>query len=430
MGSLKAFVVGQLIDGHGGEPLKDAVLIEAGGRIVSMGLAADTLIPDDAEVVVAPGSTLLPGLIDSHVHLAYSGAIDPRVLRAEMSEMSYPLLALRAAQHAKQTLEWGFTAVRDLNAPGGVVIDLARAVDAGYVQGARVVACGLGLSVTGVHMDTGGWGDHVHLGAMTRPCDGPEEFRKGVREQVKRRADCVKINLCGGSLRDERAPWKQEMTDAEIEAAIDEAHRLGRKVAAHTSGGPAIATAVRMGLDSVEHGHWIDQETAELMAEKGIFYVPTLLVNERNFDFTPKQLGLSHQAWRWLEQAREAKWRSLELARKAGVQIACGTDAGFMLPHGEMNARELELLVQGGLTPLEAITAATKTNAALMELSEIGTLEVGKKADLLLVAGDPLADIRLLQRQERLRVFKDGCEVTRADLLRKHAAETGGSYDS
>jgi imidazolonepropionase-like amidohydrolase len=422
---LRAFVVGQLIDGHGEKPLKEAVLIEAGGRVVSIGSRGETPIPEQAEVITAPGSTLLPGLVDSHVHLAYSGAIDPSALRTEMSGMSYPLLALRAAQHARRTLEWGFTAVRDLNAPGGVVIDLARAIDAGYVQGARVVACGLGLSVTGGHMDKGGWGDHVHLEAMARPCDGPEEFRKGVREQVRRGAGCIKINLCGGSLRDERAPWKQEMTDAEVEATIDEAHRLERKVAAHTSGGPAVATAVRMGLDSVEHGHWIDQETAELMAEKGTVYVPTLLVNERNFDFTPEQLGVSQQAWRWLEQAREAKWRSLELARKAGVRIACGTDAGFMLPHGEMNARELELLVQGGLTPLEAITAATKTNAALMGLSEVGTLEAGKRADLLLVAGDPLADIRILQRQERLRVFKDGREVTRADFLRKHTAEAG-----
>jgi len=428
--SQTVFLVGKLLDGAGGVVEQGFLLIE-NNRIAALGRQGDLgELPANTAVINAPHSTLLPGLIDSHVHLAYSGVVESRAFRAEASEMSYPLLALRAAKHARETLEWGYTAVRDLNAPGGVIIDLARAIHAGYVVGPRVVACGLGLSITSGHMDKGGWGDHVSLEGMTAPCDGPDQFRRGVREQVKRGATCIKINLCGGSFRDWATPWKQEMTDTEIEAAIDEAHRLERKVAAHTSGGPAITTAVRVGLDSVEHGHWLDQKTAELMAEKGTFYVPTLLVNERNFDFTPEQLGVNQQAWRWLEQAREAKWQSLELARKAGVRIACGTDAGFMLPHGKMNARELELLVQGGLTPLEAITAATKTNAALIGLDGVGTLEAGKRADLLLVTGDPLTDIRVLQQQERLRIFKDGCEVTGSKFLLKHTAEAGGSYDS
>jgi len=422
---MKAFIVGQLIDGHGGKPLKQAVLLEDQGRILAVGSKGSIGIPDGAEVIEAPGATLLPGLMDSHVHLAYSGSPNLGAFRSEASEMSYPLLALRAAKHARQTLEWGFTAVRDLNAPGGVIIDLAKAIDAGYVTGARVKACGLGLSVTGGHMDKGGWGDHVHFEAMTAPCDGPDEFRRGVREQVKRGADFIKINLCVGSVRDLNQPYRQEMTDEEIFAAIDEAHRLERKVAAHTSGGPAITTAVRMGLDTVEHGHWVDEATAELMAEKGAYYIPTLLVNECNFDFSPQELGVSKASWAWLVRSREDKWRSLEIVRKAGVKIGCGTDAGFMLPHGEMNARELELLVKGGLSELEAITAASKTNAELMELPDCGTLETGKVADLLLVSGDPLSDIRVLQHQEKLRVFKDGLEVTRPDLLTQWSDPSG-----
>lgn len=411
---MKVFRVGQLLDGQGGTPLKRALLLEEKGRIRAVGSQGSIGIPDGAEIIEAPEATLLPGLMDSHVHLAYSGSPALGAFRSEASEYPYPLLALRAAQHARQTLEWGFTAVRDLNAPGGVVIDLARAIQAGYVSGARVRACGLGLSVTGGHMDQGGWGDHVRFEGMTHPCDSPDEFRRGVREQVKRGADLIKINLCVGSVRDPGQPYRQEMSDAEIEAAIDEAHRLERRVAAHTSGGPSVTSAVRMGLDSVEHGHWLDQQTAELMAAKGAFYVPTLLVNERNFDFSPAELGVSRASWDWLERSREDKWKSLELVRKAGVRIGLGTDAGFMLPHGSMNARELELLVRGGLTPLEAITAATKTNALLMELPELGTLQAGKIADLLLVTGDPLQDIGILQNQERLRVFKDGLEVTRA----------------
>lgn len=422
---MRAFIVGQLVDGNGGQPLMNGVLLEDKSLIVGIGFKGALSIPEHTEVIEAPNATLLPGLMDSHVHLAYSGSPRARAFRAEASEQSYPLLALRAAHHAKQSLEWGFTAVRDMNAPGGIIIDLARAINAGYVRGPRTRACGLGLSVTGGHMDQPGWGDHVKFGAMTLPCDGPEAFRRGVREQVKRGADFIKINLCVGSRRDLSTPYRQEMIDAEIEAAIDEAHRLEKKVAAHSSGGPAIARAVEMGLDTVEHGHWLDERTAELMAERGAFYVPTLLVNERNFDFTPEEMGVNQKAWAWLEKAREDKWASLERVRRVGVRIGCGTDAGFMLPHGSMNARELELLVRGGLTPMEAIVAATKTNAELMELGEAGVLEVGKIADLLLVAGNPLEDIRVFQRQEKLRVFKGGVEVTRPDLLAQWSATEG-----
>lgn len=407
------FLVDKLLDGAGGVT-EQAFLRMEQGRITALGRQSDLgEIPDSTTVIRAPHSTLLPGLIDSHVHLAYSGAIESRAFRAEASEMSYSLLALRAAKHARETLEWGYTAVRDLNAPGGVIIDLAQAINAGYVTGTRVVACGLGLSVTGGHMDKGGWGDHVSFEAMTAPCNSPDQFRRGVREQVKRGATCIKINLCGGSFRDWSQPWKQEMTNPEIEAAIDEAHRLERKVAAHTSGGPSVTTAMRMGLDSVEHGRWLDQECVEAMAEKGAHYVPTLLVQENHFEHSWESQGVGAMGRKWLELGREGMWESLTLARAAGVKFSTGTDAGFMLPHGSVNAREIELFVQGGFTPLEAITAATKHGAELLDLDEVGALEVGKIADLLLVEGDLLEDVRILQKQENLRVFKDGAEVMR-----------------
>jgi len=407
------FLVGKLLDGAGGVTEQGFLRMEK-NRITAIGRQADLgELPTSATVIHAPTSTLMPGLIDSHVHLAYAGAIESRAFRAEASEMGYPLLALRAAKHARETLEWGYTAVRDLNAPGGVIIDLARAIHAGYVQGPRVVACGLGLSITSGHMDKGGWGDHVSFEGMTAACDGPEEFRKGVREQVKRGACCIKINLCGGSFRDWSAPWKQEMTDAEIEAAIDEAHRLERKVAAHTSGGPSVTTAVRMGLDSVEHGRWLDAECVEAIAEKDAYYVPTLLVQENHFEHSWEAQGVNAAGRKWLELGREGMWESLTRARAAGVKVSTGTDAGFMLPHGRVNAREIELLVKGGFTPLEAITAATKHGAELLDLDEVGTLEAGKLADLVLVEGDVLENIRILQKQENLRVFKDGVEVVR-----------------
>jgi imidazolonepropionase-like amidohydrolase len=406
---VNAFTADRLLDGHGGAPLEDAVLLEENGVIARVGSRSEVAVPDGAHVTHT--RTLMPGMIDTHVHLAYSGSPHKGAFRAEASETSYPLLALRAAKHARDTLTWGFTAARDMNAPGGVVIDLRDAINSGHVVGPRVKACGLGLSVTGGHMDAPGWGDQVRLRDMTLPCDGPEAFMRGARAQIKRGADFIKINLCVSSRRDPNVPYRQEMTDAEIERVMAEAARLERRVAAHTSGGPSVKTAVMHGLNTVEHGHWIDAETADLMAERGAYYVPTLLVNERNFDFPPQELGMSQATLAWLERAREDKWTSLEIVHRAGVKIALGTDAGFMLPHGEMNARELELLMHGGLSALEAITAATKTGAELMELGGVGTLEAGKLADFLLVDGDPIKDIRVLQRRETLRVFKDGVEV-------------------
>ncbi len=405
-----AFLVGTVIDGTGAPARERRTVLVEGGRIAACGAREEVEVPAGAEVVEAPHATLIPGLIDLHVHLAFSGAKERGTFRTEVAGLSYAQMALRAASHALATLRAGFTTLRDVHAPGGVVIDLARAIRMRHVPGPTIHACGTGLSVTGGHMDQPGWGDHVRLEGATCPCDGPLAFRRGVRRQVKRGADLIKINACVSSLLHPDHPWRQEMTDEELEAACDEAHRLERHVAAHTSGGPGLTAAVRAGVDTVEHGHWIDRETADLMAESGTILVPTLLVNERNFDFPRAELGGSDAQWRWLEQSRDAKWESLETARRAGVRIGCGTDAGYMIPHGEMNARELELLVQGGLSPVEAIRSATSIGAERLGI-EAGVIAPGRLADLVLVAGDPVADIRVLQDSRLLRVFKEGTEV-------------------
>jgi imidazolonepropionase-like amidohydrolase len=382
-----------------------------GERIVGV-TARGEGTPANAEVIDAPGATLMPGLIDTHVHMAYDGAVEGYRYRLAAVSRDYPALALQAAAHARETLAWGITSVRDLNAPGGVVLALRDAIAAGHVPGPRVIACGQGLSVTSGHMDKGGYAEHVTLRDVNAPCDGAEAFRAGVRTQVKRGADCIKINLCGGSSRDLTRPYKQEMTDDEVVAAIDEAHRLERHVAAHTSGGPSVTMAVRAGLDSVEHGHWIDDETADLMAERGCTYVPTLLVNERNFEVGRAVLGGSDASWAWLERAREDKWASLERVRRAGAPIALGTDAGFMVPHGSMTAREIELLVHGGLSAIAALESATRVGARLLGI-DAGEIAPGRLADLLLVDGDPTEDVRVLQDAARLRTIRSGRMVTR-----------------
>ncbi len=201
------------------------------------------------------------------------------------------------------------------------------------------------------------------------------------------------------------------MTNEEIAAACDEAHMWGLKVAAHTVGGESLLNTIIHGADTVEHAHFTDERIIGEMVKRGTYYVPTLLVNERNFEFTPEEQGATPSSWRWLNASREAKWKTVAAARAAGVKICCGTDAGYMIPHGPMNWREIALLAKGGLTPLEAITAATATNHDLLGI-DAGRLLPGKLADILIVAGDPLKDLAILGVPEALTVFKGGRKIS------------------
>jgi imidazolonepropionase-like amidohydrolase len=401
----------QLIDGTGAQPIAGGAVLVEGERILAVGRRADIGRPEGAEVVTAgPGSTVMPGLADVHVHLAYSGIPNKAAFRNELIEMSYAAVALRAAAYARATLRMGFTSLRDMHAPGGAIIDLAASIARGDTIGPRVKACGRGLSVTGGHMDQPGFADHASFRDLTQPCDGPVGFRRGAREEIKRGADFIKINSsCSDG--DRIGVWnRQEMTNEEIAAVCDEAHMWGIKVAAHTVGGDSLLNTIVHGADTVEHAHFTDERIIGEMVKRGTYYVPTLLVNERNFEFTPEEQGATPSSWRWLNASREAKWKTVAAARQAGVRICCGTDAGYMIPHGPMNWRELQLLVQGGLTPLEAITAATATNHDLLEI-DAGRLQPGRLADILVVDGDPLADIAILGLPEKLTVFKGGMKV-------------------
>lgn len=401
----------QVIDGTGAPPLAQGAVLVEGELILAVGRRADIGRPDGAQIVAAPsGATLMPGMADVHVHLAYSGQPHKAAFRSELIEMSYAAVALRASRYAYSTLKMGFTAVRDMHAPGGTIIDLAAAIGKGETLGPRIKACGCGLSVTGGHMDQPGFADHTAFRDLTQPCDGPVEFRRGARAQIKRGADFIKINSsCSDGNR--IGVWnRQEMTNEEIAAACDEAHMWGMKVAAHTVGGDSLYNTIVSGVDTVEHAHFTDERIIGEMVKRGTYYVPTLLVNERNFEFTPEEQGATPASWRWLKASREAKWKTVAAARKAGVRICCGTDAGYMIPHGPMNWRELALLVQGGLTPMEAIVAATATNHDLLDI-DAGRLQPGKLADLVIVAGDPLSDISVLGKPEKLTVYKGGKEI-------------------
>ncbi len=399
----------QMLDGTGGR-IEEAALLVEGERIRAVGRAADIGTPDGARVIDHSG-TAMPGMIDVHVHLRAPGRPGEGLAEAvDLARISYAETALRASKHARDTLRAGFTAVRDCAAPGGVVIDLRNAIETGYVDGPRIKACGQGLTVTGGHMDRPLFSDHVRVDGLAAPCLGADGFREGVRAQLRRGADFIKLNTWVSFHDSPDRFWRREMTDAEIAAACDEAHAHGVHVAAHVYGPEGVAASVRNGVDTIEHGHWIDAPTVELMAERGTTFVPTLTVNEVHARHALQDPDLPEKYKRWHRRSSEDKWETLERVRAAGIRVCTGTDAGFQIEHGLWNAHELILLVRGGYTPMEAITAATANGADLLGI-EAGRLVPGRLADLVLVAGDPLADLSILGQSEKLRAFKGGAEA-------------------
>jgi imidazolonepropionase-like amidohydrolase len=407
----------QMVIGDGSPPVLHAAVVIADGRIAYAGAAAGAPREPSTQVIQARGGTVLPGLIDVHVHITNDGG--PGKTAAVLGDAfdAAADLAMRGYANALVSLRAGYTTLRNLHAPLFADIAVRDTINTGRLVGPRLVVCGQGLCITGGHMDRGTLADHVTVSGRIGVCDTPDEFRRAVRQMVKRNVDFIKINSDVGSMLDPAAPYVPEMTFPEMEAVCTEAHRLGLHVAAHTAGGPPIEEALTAGVDTIEHGHWLTDRAIELMLDRDASYVPTLIVNSRNFTYDGETLGVSERSWRWLRAAYDAKWDSLERAHRAGVTIAAGSDAGFLVNHGE-NACELEELVKGGFTPNEAIRAATGSAAKLLGLSEkIGTLEPGKLADVIVVAGDPLADITVLQRQECItHVFKDGRIVQASPL--------------
>lgn len=378
-----------------GKPVRGpSTIIVDNGRIVAVrdGFVAP---PAGAAAVDLRARTVLPGLIDSHVHLrSDSGGREGLV---ELVEGSVPKGTLRTAFEARKTLLAGFTTVRNLGDSSGATLALRDMVAAGMATGPRIVDAGRSISTTGGHMDPrNGLNPDFH--ADTGPdnvCDGPESCRRAVRLQIGRGADVIKIATTGGV---NSGTGRAKMAfDDEIKALIDTAHMYGRKVAVHAHGAEGIRAALLAGADSIEHGTEMDDEIIRLMAKNGTYYVPTLSTVNGYLE----RLAANPNAYepKVLEQIR---WRigitgrSLQRAYPAGVKIAFGTDAGVS-KHGR-NADEFELMVKHGMPPAEAIKAATVNAADLLGLSrEIGTIEAGKSADIIAVSGDPLQDVRVLK---------------------------------
>ncbi|MEN9925201.1 MAG: hypothetical protein RL268_1327 [Pseudomonadota bacterium] len=385
---------GRVIAVPGQAPRGATTIVVQDGRIAAL---HDGFLPAPAgaRVIDLKGRTVLPGLVDSHTHLS-SDRAGNESLAAAMTD-SVPLNSYETQWNGMKTLRAGFTTVRNLGDEKGKVLAYKEAIRRGWVQGPRILDAGESISTTGGHMDSRvGIADDLHPAISTENlCDGADDCRRAVRRQVGRGADVIKFATTGGV--NSGTGLATRMFEDEARALIDTAHAYGRKVAVHAHGLEGVKLAVRLGADSIEHGTMIDEETAKLMAKNGTFYVPTLSTVNGYLE----RLAANPNAYPPAIKA-QIDWRigitgkSLKIAYPLGVRIAYGTDAGVS-KHGR-NADEFELLVKFGMPAAEAIKAATVNAAALLGLEkEIGTLEIGKSADIIAVDGDPLADVRALK---------------------------------
>ncbi len=411
---MKVLNAGLLIDGTG--TLRENVrLFIDKGKISAIEELHNTAVPDGCEVISAGGSCVMPGMIDSHVHIAFSAEDSSIPVWGEnrVTEMLPGTLAYLAFLNATADLQAGFTSIRDMHCFDFVDISLRDMINSGKLPGPRISASGYGLTSTNGHMDStkGLRPDLQFCGRFNNVVDSVDEARKAVRSLVKMGVDHIKINVGRGHRGiQNKLIFAPEMQLEVIQAICQEAHYAGRKVAAHSLGGLGELWAVQAGVDSLEHAHFVDDETLRLMAEKGTYLLPTMTHCVRNAEAVRKKYGDMPHEEDFMEFAYRSMYNMLEKAKKFGVRIGLSTDAGAdLVPHGS-NAAELEYLVTAGFSPMQAIIAATQTGAEVMGLpDEIGTLQKGKAADLLVIAGNPLEDIRLLQDKSKLiHIMKGG----------------------
>lgn len=393
---------GHLLDVKTGKLLADQALVIQDGRIVSTGPAAEVKIPADAVRIELPQATVLPGLIDAHTHLT----TEPKFGYDRLA-ISVPREALIGAKNARLTLLAGFTTVRNVGARDFTDVALRDAINAGDVPGPRLLVSGPPLSITGGHCDNNMLPFEYHA-TSDGAADGIAAVQHKVRENIKYGADLIKVCATGGVLSLGDNPQHSQYTLDEMKAIVADAHRLGRKVAAHAHGAEGIRWAAEAGVDSVEHGSYIDDAGIAAMKEHGTYLVPTLYLG----DWMMENAEQTHMPPPLLAKAHDvipAARKNIAHAFASGVRVAFGTDAA-VYPHG-LNAHEFAVMVKLGLTPLQAIQAATVNAADLLGWSgKVGTLEPGAWADIVAVEGDPVKDVSTL---ERVKFVMKGGEVVR-----------------
>ncbi len=405
--SLVVVHAGRLLDRPGQTPRGASTVVIRNGRIEAIrdGFAAADGFPG-ATVIDLRERYVLPGLIDCHVHLETDRAGQEGLVESMTSSDAH--LAYQALANARKTLDAGFTTVRNLGDERGVTLALRDAVASGSVAGPRILDAGTGVSATSGHGDrTLSLAPHIaeHV-SETNLCDGPESCRRAVRAQVRRGVDLIKIMTTGGVNSRIGAGLGKQMFDDEAQALIETAHLYGKKVAVHAHGADGINLALKHGADSIEHGTLIDDESVKLFLKSGAYYVPTLSTVNGYLERLAKDPNAYPPAVREkIEWRIQITGKALALAYPRGVKIAFGTDAGVS-KHGR-NADEFELMVKHGMPAAAAIKAATLNAADLLGIAaETGSIEPGKRADLIAVSGDPLSDVTVLKRVSF--VMKDG----------------------
>jgi len=394
--------VGTLLAIPGQPPLSNKTVIIGGNKIVEV---LDGFVDplSGAKTLDLKDQFVLPGLMDMHVHLLVE--LGPEVISRRLKESS-TFGALRGAANARKTLLAGFTTVRDLGGDPESIYAVRDAISANLISGPRVFAAGSALAATGGHGDVDGV--RPELMQMWTPetiCDGKLACRKATRHAIKYGADWIKITATGGVLSDTATGLGVQMTDDELLEIVSTAHNLGIRVAAHAHGTDGINAALRAGVDSIDHGTFLDKSSIKLFKSKNAYLVPTLMPGHfvpLSMEGNPFFTGAIKQ--KALQAAKRSK-TGFTLAQKAGVKIAFGTDTG-VTPHGQ-NAREFSLMVAAGMSPAQAIRSATVVSSELLEVSDrLGTIEVGKLADIIAVQGDPLQDISVLEHITT--IIKDG----------------------
>ena len=392
-----------LIDGRGSTRDRMTVLIQ-GGRIAAVGPDREISVPRGAETPDVRGMAVLPGLIDCHVHLCLGAEAD--VVRT-IEQEAPALTTLKASQFARQTVEAGFTTVRDVGCRDHSIFALKQAIADGLLPGPRIVAAGLAICMTG-----------GHARFIGREADGPVEVVTAVREQLAAGAEVIKFIASGGVLTPGTSPDCAQMTPEELAAGMSEARRAGRRVAAHAHGADGMKNAIKAGTHSIEHATLMDEEAAGLMREYGVFMVPTLSALATTAA-CGLACGIPESALTKAKSMQARHEASFKKAARAGIKVALGTDAGTPFNYHGENAQELERMVALGMTPMEAIVAATSAAAALLGFSHtLGTIEPGKDADLLVVDGNPLKRVAVLRDREKLHGVMQGGRFVSGPLSR------------
>ena len=388
---------GRLFDATSDSVRENVVIVVLGERIQSVGPAATVTIPAGATVIDLSHDTVLPGLIDCHTHLGARADRYDEIYRFKDTPFSS---AFAAVVNARKTLEAGFTSVRDVGSEPFLAVDLRNSINEGLVPGPRIVASGPGISITGGHGDLNNYSPQtqVHMFPAERDfqiADGVDQIRHVVRAQVKYGVDVIKILATGGVLSKGDSPGAPQFTPEELKAAAEEAHMAGRKIAAHAHGTQGIKNAILAGIDSIEHASLIDDEGIRLAKERGVYLVMDIY-NDDYILGKAIEFGLPKENVEKEKEVGKKQRENFERAVKAGAKMAFGTDAG-VYPHGD-NAKQFFYMVKFGMTPAQAIRAATSSAADLIgRAKDVGTVEAGKYADIIAVNADPLQDVRALE---------------------------------